>query len=198
MKGFKKVWNVVKRHKVSILHPLLVGKNRIISGVEKAAKKGRRRLSTWRKSKKETWGFNRVYPHEPPEPPRESSSLSGVTTGGEEEDDSDDELSERSMGLTSPDNREDDIAGLPVLVGIDPTQLAIQSSQDNADGSTVTWVPNTHRAVVRPQREPTRQMGSPYVHVVPLERSLPSLSMLELNLPPNKEASTPGRRSPTV
>jgi hypothetical protein len=51
-----------------------------------------------------------------------------VTTGGEEEeednddddDDDDDELSERSMGLTSPDSREDDIAGIPVLVGLVP------------------------------------------------------------------------------
>jgi hypothetical protein len=48
------------------------------------------------------------------------------------------------------------------------------------------------------QREPIQQIGSPYVHMVLLKRSLPSLSTFELDLPPNEEASTPERRSSTL
>ncbi|KAJ5359262.1 uncharacterized protein N7496_011675 [Penicillium cataractarum] len=187
MKGFQKGWEVVKGRKASISHPLAVGKKKIANGVKNAAKKVRRRISTWRKGKKETWGFNQVYPHEPPQRPRSSSSLSGVTTGGEEEDEEDgnDELSERFMGRTSPDNWAHDIAGLPVLVGQDPAQVAVESSQDNADSRTVARVPTSSRHAVRSLREPTQQ-----VVYLPPQRRPPSPSTVDIHLPPNEEAST--------
>lgn len=111
----------------------------------------------------------------------------------DEEEYDDDELSERPMGLTSPDNWVDDIAGLPVLVGQDPAQVAVESSQDNADSRTVARVPTSRRRAVRFPRKQTQQ-----VFYVPPGRRPPSPSTVDIHLPPNEEASTPASSSPAL
>lgn len=66
------------------------------------------------------------------------------------------------MGSPGPDNWDDVVARLPVIVGIDPSQAAVESRQENFDGGSVTWVSAVLQSLgERPRRSPTRLMGSP-------------------------------------
>lgn len=122
-------------------------------------------------------GFNAIYPYDTPEPPRDSSSLSGVTTWEEEDDEG--ELRECSMSSPNPDNWDDDAARLPVLVGLDPAVL------QGLGG--------------RPQRSPTRPMGSPYPFglVTILEGSVSSMETAIITEPPNGEVTDLEHPPPT-
>jgi hypothetical protein len=121
-------------------------------------------------------------------------------TLGEEEDDDEGELRERSMGGASPNNWEEDMAGLPVFVGIDPAQAVVESQQETVDGRSVTWGPAVLQSLNdRPQRSLTRWIGSPYpfrLVTIP-EGSVSSISTAIINMPPNEEAAAVERPPPT-
>lgn len=70
-----------------------------------------------------------MYPNAAPESPRDSSSLSGVTTFADEEEEEQVEHGEGSMDASlGPDNWEHEVAGLPVIEGIDPAQQRLQGT----------------------------------------------------------------------